>query len=235
MTLSLPAIVVFSIIGAQIAVGAAVWRHLRVTERADGAPGQSLIRWFAALDLAGALGLLVAERMLHQPLFGPLRLWRHDPASAIFIGALAGLFLNVAGSGSPLVVASLALPASGLPPTRGAAPRWTVALLALGEIAAGVAWFGVALGTALSVFPRLVALMLLACGYGSRRALAGQDHLLLGAVDGLLLGLLAIFSRSIIAALLARAISDALAYVRVAGEIEEEAGVVEGQRPAQSG
>src|SRR6202007_1568584 len=128
------------------------------------------------------VALLAVERLLHQPPMGSMRLWRHDPASAAFIGALAGLFLNVAGSGSPLLVASL-LPPNGKGSTRRAAvPQWTILLFALGETAAGIVWFGIALGTGLLLLPRMAALIIVAAGYGLRRAVAGQDHLLLGAL-----------------------------------------------------
>jgi len=108
-------------------------------------------------------------------------------------------------------------------------------LFVFGEVAATFVWFGVVLGVCLAVLPRVVALAVVATGFGLRRAAAGQDHPLLGGLDGLLLGLLAVLSGSLLAVLVARGASDLLAYVRVAGELEDADAVPEGEWPAKAG
>jgi hypothetical protein len=79
--------------------------------------------------------------------------------------------------------------------------------------------------------PRLIALPLSAGGYGLSRAAAGQDHPLTGAIDGLLLGLLYLFSGSFIAVLLAQLVVDVLAYVSAANLAETEAIESEANQP----
>jgi hypothetical protein len=54
-----------------------------------------------------------------------------------------------------------------------------------------------------------------------------------GAIDGLLLGLIAVFSGSLIAVLVAHAEADLLTYVRATDELEEADPLAEFQRPAK--
>jgi len=198
--------------------------------RADGAPSVWLVRVTSLLDIAGAAVLIGAANLFHWPLLTRVHLWKHDPSSAILIGSVGGFLLSFAGGGSPLSIAAL-LPARAAAHDRAADPAAT-SLFVLGEVGATFVWFGVALGVWLVVMPRLIALALVAAGFGLRRAAAGQDHPLLGALDAILLGLLAVFSGSLVAVLVARGTSDVLAYVRVAGELDEADAFAEGERPA---
>jgi len=207
--------------------------RLESVARADGAPSRRLVRATALLDIAGAAVLVGAANLSRWPLLGHVHLWRHDPSSALLIGAVAGFLLNFAGGGSPLSVAAL-VPLRA-PGRHDAVDQAATLLFVFGEVAATFVWFGVVLGVCLAVLPRVVALAVVATGFGLRRAAAGQDHPLLGGLDGLLLGLLAVLSGSLLAVLVARGASDLLAYVRVAGELEDADAVPEGEWPAKAG
>ncbi len=199
---------------------------VRVRERSDGAPSLALVRWTAGANVIGAALLIVMGlRWMGAAAGGPgvvlAHLWRHDPWSAILFGALAGLFLHFVGGGSPLPVASLrAGRATSARAARGADPA-SVALFVFGELASIVLWFGAALPTLLHASSRLVALPLVALGYGLGRAAAGQDHPLTGAIDGLLLGLAYLFTGSLLAVEIAHFVVDLLAYVSAASSAEE--------------
>jgi hypothetical protein len=235
LTLPPPFLLVALTILLEAAAFAVIRLRIGAVQRPDGTPSLALLRATAAIDLAGAAVLVSAAKVLHWPLLQTVQLWRHDLPSAILIGALAGFFLNVAGGGSPLAIASIIL--AGWQSCGGGrrhADQLTLLVFVLGEIAATFLWFGAALGSMLRVFPRLVTLALVAGGFGLRRAAAGQDHALLGAVDGLLLSVLALLSRSLVAVLVARGLSDLLAYVRVAGELDEVEGFAEGHRPTEA-
>lgn len=207
--------------------------RLASVARADGAPSHRLVRTTALLDIAGAAVLVGAANLLHWSLLSHVRLWRHDPSSAILIGAVAGFLLNFAGGGSPLSIAAL-VPLRA-PGRHGAVDQAATLVFVFGEVAATFVWFGVVLGVCLAVMPRVVALAVVATGFGLRRAAAGQDHPLLGGLDGLLLGLLALLSGSLLAVLVARGASDLLAYVRVAGELDDADALPEGEWPAKAG
>jgi hypothetical protein len=168
-----------------------------------------------------ALLILLARVEERSVTFG--QLWRHDPWSALLLGALAGLFLHFAGSGSPLPIASL----REQRPARGAG----VILFVLGATATVAIWFGAGLPSLLLHLHRLPALLLIACGYGLTRGGSGQDHVLLGAIDGLLLGLLGILTGSIVAVLLAQLVADVWAYVSAAAQAEELALEAEAGQP----
>jgi hypothetical protein len=196
--------------------------RIRTAERADGAPTPALMRAIALIDLAALIAIGAASRLFRWPLFGALHLWRHDPASALLIGALAGFALNIAGGGSPLAIAGLMGQTSPAQKhARHAIDQATILLFFAGELAGLAIWFGTVLGQLLRAIFRLIALAIVATGFGVRRAAAGQDHPLLGAVDGLLLGLLAVLSGSVLSVLVAHEASDLFAYVRVASEIED--------------
>jgi hypothetical protein len=223
---------------ALVAEPAALWavrQRLKTVEREDGAPTLAVVRAAAAVDLVGAAAILGAALLVHLPLVGVLHLWRHDPASALFVGALAGFLLHFAGGGSPLAVASLTR-VRGLRAGDHSSPADlpTVVLFVLAEVAAVLVWFGAGLGTLQRLLPRLVALALVAIGFGLRRAATGQDQVLLGAIDGFLLGLLAYLSGSLIAVLVAHLEVDLLAYVRATDELEEADPLAEFQSPAQT-
>jgi hypothetical protein len=197
-------------------------RILRQPERRDGAPRPALVRSIAAIDVGSAALLLTAGFLSHGRLVQTGPLWRHDVWSALLIGVLAGFFLHVVGGGSPLPVASLRaprlsgdfgpLPGPGFP---------TAALFFAGEAASTYVWFGVGLATFIHVAPRLFVLALIALGFGFRRAASGQDHPLLGAIDGLLLAVLYQASGSLLAVVVAHLVGDVLAYVSAASDAEE--------------
>ena len=197
-------------------------RLIRQAERRDGAPSLGLVRLTAAIDVAFAAVVLGAALYSRGSFPWMGRLWRHDVWSALLIGALAGSFLHVVGGGSPLPLASLRSPGGHENRShRRPAGLATVLFYVAGEASAVLIWFGAALGTFIHVVPRLVALAIVAAGYGSRRAASGQDHPLLGGIDGLLLALLSLVTGSLLAALVAHLVSDVLAYVSAASQAEE--------------
>ncbi len=194
---------------------------VRPSEGSD-APPVALARVSAAVNIAIAvLLLLLARDGGRLVMLG--HLWRHDPWSALLLGALAGLFLHVAGSGSPLPIASL----------RGqhARQRAGAFLFVLGAAASVAIWFGAGLPSLLSRLPRLPSLLLAGSGYGLARGGAGQDDVLLGAIDGLLLGLLSILSGSVVSVLVAQLVADVWAYVSAAAQAEDLALAVEAGEP----
>jgi hypothetical protein len=194
---------------------------LRASERSD-APSAALARASAAANIAIAVLLLLLARNGGR-LVTLGHLWRHDPWSALLLGALAGLFLHFAGSGSPLPIASLRWP--------HARQRSGALLFVLGAAASVAIWFGVGVPSLLIRLPRLPSLLLVGSGYGLARGGAGQDHVVLGAIDGLLLGLLAILSGSVVAVLLAQLVADVWAYVSAAAQAEDLALAVEAGEP----
>lgn len=216
---------VLALAGLFLLVSAGYWvlrRLPRAATSGDGSPSAALVRLIGLADLVSLLLLLAAHTVLGGR--GPemLSLWRHDLPSAVLIGALAGSFLHVVGGGSPLPLASLR-PSYGIrlgsrDPSAGFA---TILLFVCGEAASVVFWFGAALATFVHVLPRMAALPLVAAGFGSRRAAAGQDHPLLGAIDGLLLGLLGLAAGSLVSVLVAHFVGDLLAYVSAAGDLED--------------
>jgi hypothetical protein len=197
-------------------------RLVRKPERQDGVPTPLVVRVTAGIDVLGALVVSSVSYLSHGRLLEPGQLWRHDVWSALLIGVLAGFLLHVVGGGSPLPVASLRSSRR----TTGAAlpgPGFLTALLFVaGESAAVFIWFGVGLGTFIHTAPRLLSLALVALGFGFRRAACGQDHPLLGAIDGLMLALLYLATGSIVAVVVAHLAGDLLAYVSAANEEEEE-------------
>ena len=152
---------------------------LRGSVRPDGSPSPGLVRSSELLNAVFALALVVIAVISRGSLVVLGHAWRHDLWSALLIGALAGLFLHVVGSGSPLPVASVR-PARR--PTD--ADAVTILLFVLGEAGAVLIWFGAGLPSLLRLLPRLMSLPVVAAGYGLSRAAAGQDHPLLGESMG---------------------------------------------------
>jgi hypothetical protein len=217
-----------------LASAASLWvarGAIRGRERPDGAPALVLVRAVEAAQLAFAAILLITGVLSGGRLATLGHLWRHDLWAALLLGGLAGLFLHVIGGGSPLPIASLRAARQTLRLRSADADPGTVLLFVIGEVAAVVIWFGVGLPTLLPVLPRLLALPLVALGYGVGRAAAGQDHFLLGTIDGLLLGLLYLVTGSLVAVVLAHLLVDILAYVSAATQAEEDALAVEAGEP----
>jgi membrane protease YdiL (CAAX protease family) len=211
-----PLLVLVFLLSSSVAAPWLVRRSLRSAERPDGSPSASLLRASESLNIAFALALLALGLGGQGRLVSLAHLWRHDLWSALLIGALAGLFLHFVGGGSPLPVASLHSARR-----RTDADTLGVLLFAFGEAGAVIIWFGAGLPSLLHLLPRLLSLPVVAGGYGLARAAAGQDHPLLGAIDGLLLGLLYLLSGSLLAVLLAHFVVDLLAYVSAATHAED--------------
>jgi hypothetical protein len=198
------------------------WRLLRRPERRDGAPRPAVVRISAVIDIISALALLAAAYLSHGRLVETGQLWRHDIWSTLLFGVLAGFLLHVVGGGSPLPVASLRAPRRDPGSAALAGPGFSTALLFVAGESAGIfVWFGAGLPTLIHAAPRLLCLALVALGFGSRRAAGRQDHALLGAIDGLLLALLYLATRSLLAVVVAHLLGDVLAYVSAANEAEE--------------
>ena len=197
-------------------------RLLRQAERTDGAPKPGIVRASAATDVLAAGFLISVSLLSHGRAFQAGQLWRHDFWSALLIGALAGFFLHVVGGGSPLPLASLRATRMTNGVASRSGPGLPTALLFLsGEAAAIYVWFGVGLATFIHLAPRLFSLALVALGFGLRRAASGQDHPLLGAIDGLLLAVLYLATGSLLAVIVGHVVGDVLAYVSAAAEAEE--------------
>jgi hypothetical protein len=214
--------------GALVAAAALPWALRGVVtagDRPDGAPSTLLMRLSAIANLALMALLLSLAWLSTGRLVAVGQLWRHDPWSALLFGALAGLFLHVAGSGSPLPLASLRDSA------RARASSAGTLLFLVGAAATVGIWFGVGLPSLLHWLPRLPALFLAGAGYGLARGGSGQDHILLGAIDGLLLGLLMLLTGSLLAVLLAQVVADVWAYAGAAAEAEDRALAVEAGEP----
>lgn len=207
-------------------------RLVRRSERVDGAPTLSLVRATSIAEAGCATALLLLGVLSHGHLIALGHVWRHDIWSALLFGALGGLALHFVGGGSPLPIA--ALRTARLPAARSRAGLGTVALFLLGEACTVVVWFGAALPTLARGPSRLLALLLVAGGYGCGRAAAGEDHPLLGAVDGVLLGLLATLTGSLLTVGIAQLVADLLAYVSAASHAEETALAIDAGAPYPS-
>jgi hypothetical protein len=203
---------------------------VRTTERRDGAPTLALVRVGALAQIVSAIVLVGVSLVSGGRLAVLGHIWRHDVWSALLFGVLAGLFLHFAGGGSPLPIASLRAVRSPRAQEAGAGPA-TAALFVLGEMGGIMAWFGVGLPSLLRALPRLPSLLLVAAGYGLGRAAAAQDHPLLGAIDGLLLGLLYLLTGSLLAVLVAHLVADLWAYVSAASHAEEMELAIEAGEP----
>jgi hypothetical protein len=213
-------LIVFGFLVAAAFAPWAVRRLIGSAKRPDGTPSPLLTRWVATANVAFILLAIVLSR---HNLLVPARLWRNDAWTAVLFGSLGGLLLHFLGSGSPLPVAALTGSRRRLRSEIDVSDLISFASFAIGEISGIIIWFGAGLPTLLRLMPRLLALPLVAGGYGLGRAAAGQDHPITGAIDGLLLGLLYLLSGSFIAVLLAQVIVDVLAYVSAANAAEDEA------------
>lgn len=181
--------------------------------RLDGVPSLALVRLTAAVDVLIALLLLAVAVLTRGRLVHLVRLWPRDPLLSIFLGIVGGLVLHAVEGGSPLPVQALrVLPVQGNQVRFQAAGPATVLLFIAGEAGAEFIWRGIALGMLAQQVPVLLAILITAAAYGLRRGTAGQDHPMLGAVDGMLLGVLFRITRSLPAAIVAHLVADVLAY-----------------------
>lgn len=198
-------------------------RLVRVPVRPDGAPSLPLVRLSAAIDIGMAVAILVVTVLTRDQWAHLARYWPADPLPALLFGALGGLFLHTVDCGSALPIAALrrerTQSANG--PRSSAGPA-TVLLFLGGEIASELMWRGFVLAALARVLPGVVALLITSGAYGLRREEAGQDHPILGALDGLLLGILLRLTRSLPAVILAHLIADVFAYVSAADRSEGE-------------